>query len=141
MLLCGACMMGRDGGSASGSRSTPEPTPCATVDHPLPSPSGRFILQSLVGPIQNGVETRFAVITTATGERQFITERPLSLRHGVCFLWSPGEDIAWIGSKDVGLHVYESDDSTGEWREIDPRGLDPSVVPELMRINHPHAFT
>src|SRR5688572_12351024 len=91
----------------------PEPSP-ASPGHDLPSPSGKYVLHVDEQRDAGGPFWR-VVIRDAAGKTENADNTPYYLRHRTYVLWAEDSDEAWIYSGDVGVTVWELDES-GAWR-------------------------
>lgn len=114
----------------------------ATPDHPVRSPSGRYLLEVVYGKDQYGARVGWFRIRAAEGARELVYESDerFALRHTTMFLWADHADQVWVYSGDVGTSYWEPDPRTGEWTERVWQRDGSAPPPSLLKKARPQFF-
>ncbi len=113
----------------------------ATPEHPVESPSGRYVLEvlsdkSMSNTRQDAVMTARFRISQVGGNVVYEDDTDYSLQHTTFFLWADRTDQAWVYSGDIGTSYVDLDEVTGKWTKHDffpDRAADPPVFLKRVR--------
>ena len=108
---------GGSGPAAAGGRtdaSLYEDPVLARPGHPVASPSGRFILET-VPTRSGGVRSEYFVIRRREGTVEFESRDLFAMRHTTFFLWDGRRDWVWVYSGDLGTFIWKRQGATSRW--------------------------